>query len=224
MLRERGETQVSKAWRRGGCLLLLALTSLAACGPAKKSQTSASPAPAEATAPATPAPPVPAPASPAPARTPMTKPATAAAFAAALGAEQDQLKAADEAYMQALRTAFRSGAPRDAAALVAYANALQTLQAELPAVPRLPGCLARAAPALAAARAAVTAAIAHRQARVQALAAITDRALSLPDYGGVASDPAAAMDEQQQVRAALARAQAAEVRCRRPRAQAQDAT
>jgi hypothetical protein len=149
-----------------------------------------------------------------PARPPHGAPATLPAYEAAVKTQQDALAQADANYLSSLRAAFRGGGQAQGrAALVAYANGLVQLSANLPAPPSRGECLAQAAPAARKASTTLAAAISRRQLRIQALSAIKDRPLSLPDYAGVAADPAASQSDARQVQSALADARNVAERC-----------
>lgn len=212
--------RTSAAWPACAAALLL----LAACGARRPSAGAAgaagarpSPPPAAAAA-AVAASGQAAPASAPPHR---RAPATVEEFDAAVLAWRDALGKADAAYLDALRAAFRTASQADArTALLVYADSLQSLKADRPTAPRLRGCPARAAaPAIAAAGLLATA-IERRLARVQALSAINDRPLSLPDFAGVAADPTAAQTESAALRAETEKARDAAALCRREAARA----
>jgi hypothetical protein len=135
-------------------------------------------------------------------------------FAADLRAERDRLGRADADLAKAMRAAFQQGSQDSArAALGRYAGALQSLLSAGGPPPRLGGCYARARPALVEARGLATAALNNRRTRVAALAGITYRPLTLPDFGSVVIGPQAAEKESGAIAADLAKADAAATAC-----------
>ncbi|HEY4029878.1 MAG TPA: hypothetical protein VGM25_06005 [Caulobacteraceae bacterium] len=128
-------------------------------------------------------------------------------FATGLRAERDRLGRADGDVAQAMRAAFRQGSQDSArAALAQYAGALQGLLSAAVPPPKLGGCYARARPSLVEARTLATTALNDRRMRVSALAAITYRPLTLPDFGSVMTSPAAAEKENKAIEAGLGKA------------------
>jgi hypothetical protein len=108
-------------------------------------------------------------------------------FAAHLERQQSDLAATDAAFLTAVRTATQSGG--DAKQVLAgYRSQIAADIAALPGPPRLSGCFAKAAAPNAKAEAALAAMLSDRRDKAGAVAAITDRALTLPDFGGLATD------------------------------------
>lgn len=180
------------SWRlSGGAAAGLALAALAACGPATNSAAPSSPAASnEANAG-----PAPAGAPVAAALPPMPDPEHDSRpdrvkfddFAAHLERQQSDLAAADADFLRAVRTATQSGA--DAKLVLAgYSNQIAADIAALPGPPRLSGCFARASAPNAKAEAAVAAMLSDRRDKAGAVAAVTDRPLTLADFGGLATD------------------------------------
>jgi hypothetical protein len=128
-------------------------------------------------------------------------------FAAGVRAERDRLGRADAEVAQAMRAAFQQGSQDSArAALARYAGALQALLSAGGPPPKLGGCYARARPSLVEARGLATTAVNARRTRVSALAAITYRPLTLPDFGSVVIAPQAAEKEKEAIEAGLGKA------------------
>ncbi len=110
-------------------------------------------------------------------------------FAAHLERQQSDLAAADASFLTAVRTAMQSGAQGAGKLVLAgYRGQIVAAIAALPAPPRLTGCFARAAAPGARAEAAVAAMLSDRRDKADAVAAIADRPLTLPDFGGLATD------------------------------------
>jgi hypothetical protein len=178
-----------RAWRLR--FAAVALTALAGCGPSSK--------PA--------APPQASPAAPATAVEPMGlgRPAVYAPMGPAeLDHRPDALKSADFAdrldeiwknqvttdadFLGRIRNAFQ-GTQADAKALVSeFRDRVAEDRLALPEAPRLSGCFARAAAPNAKAEASVAGVLSDRRERVEAIAAISDRPLSLADFGPLATD------------------------------------
>ena len=108
-------------------------------------------------------------------------------FAAHLQRQQSDLATADADFLGGVRTARQSGG--DAKLVLAgYRAQIAADIAALPGAPRLSGCFARAAAPNARAEAAVASMLSDRRDKADAVAAITDRPLTLPDFGGLATD------------------------------------
>src|SRR6185312_15653858 len=136
-------------------------------------------------------------------------------FAAVLRAERGRLGQADTEFAAGMRAAFRQGSQDSArAALARYASVLQGLLSAGAPAPRLGGCYAHAQPSLVEARGLATAALNARRTRVSALAAITYRPLTLPDFGSAVTGAQAAEKETQAIDAGLRKADAAAAACR----------
>ena len=134
-------------------------------------------------------------------------------FAAHLERQQSDLAAADADFLPAARAAMQSGAQSNAKLVLAgYRSQIGADIAALPAPPRLSGCFARAQSLDATAEARLAAMLSDRRDKADAVAAVTDRPLTLPDFGGLATDIAtrAGADD---ARASLASARAAVAGC-----------
>ena len=108
-------------------------------------------------------------------------------FAAHLERQQSDLAATDADFLRAARTATQSGG--DAKLVLAgYRSQIAADIAGLPGAPRLAGCFAKAAAPNANAEAALAAMLSDRRDKADAVAAITDRPLTLADFGGLATD------------------------------------
>ena len=108
-------------------------------------------------------------------------------YAAHLERQQSDLAATDADFLRAVRVATQSGG--DAKAVLAgYRGQIAAAIAALPGAPRLAGCFARAAAPGAKAEAAIAAMLSARRDKADAVAAVTDRPLTLPDFGGLATD------------------------------------
>lgn len=130
-------------------------------------------------------------------------------FGARLTASQDALAGADARYIGQMRGALQSGSQDQArASLGGYSAAVRGQLDALPATPRLNGCFARAGGADDAARDAAKSALMARHDKLAALTAITFRPLSLADLGGLVTDAQDQPRAAQQVKVALAGAQA----------------
>jgi len=196
----------------------LSLALLAGCGPSPKPPGAAPPAASNATAAHLVAPQgadtAISPPMPDPDHDPRPDRAKAADFAAHLQRTQANMAAVDTDFIARVRTAMQAGAQADAAQLLADYRALIAADiAALPGAPHLAGCFARAAAPDAKAEAAVAAMLADRRDKADAVAAIADRPLSLPDFGGLATDIATGAGAAD-ARASLAAAQAAIAGCR----------
>jgi hypothetical protein len=108
-------------------------------------------------------------------------------FAAHLERQQSDLAVTDADFLRAARTATQSGG--DAKLVLAgYRSQIAAAIAALPGAPRLAGCFAKAAAPNANAEAALAAMLSDRRDKADAVAAITDRPLTLADFGGLATD------------------------------------
>jgi hypothetical protein len=132
-------------------------------------------------------------------------------FAAHLEGGQSNLAATDAAFLGAVRTATQSGG--DAKQVLAgYRSQIAADIAALPGAPRLTGCFAKAAAPNAKAEAALAAMLSDRRDKAGAVAAVTDRALILPDFGGLATDIATGVGADD-AKASLAAARASVASC-----------
>jgi hypothetical protein len=132
-------------------------------------------------------------------------------FAAHLEGQQANLAAVDAAFLRAVRTATQSGA--DAKLVLAgYRAQIAADIAALPGAPLFAGCFAKAAAPNAKAEAALAAMLSDRRDKAGALAAITDRPLILPDFGGLATEIATGVGADE-AKANLAAARAAVAGC-----------
>jgi hypothetical protein len=206
---------MTQAWRRWGRAATgLALAALAACGPASNSAAPSSEAastasnvgPTSATSALAPLPPMPDPDHDSrPDRVKFDD------FAARLERQQSDLAAADADFLRAVRTATQSGADAKLV-LASYRSQIAAASAALPGPPRLTGCFARAAAPNGKAEAAVAAMLSDRRDKADSVAAVTDRPLTLADFGGLATDIAtgAGVDD---AKASLAAARASVAGC-----------
>lgn len=132
-------------------------------------------------------------------------------FAAHLERQQSDLAAADAAFLRAVRTATQSGG--DAKLVLAgYRSRIAADIAALPAAPRLAGCFAKAAAPNAKAEAALAAMLSDRRDKADAVVSVTDRPLTLPDFGGLATDIATGAGADD-AKASLAAARASVAGC-----------
>ena len=200
-------------------LAALALALLAGCGPSPKPGAAAPPPASNATAGAHLAPPQGAdtaitPPMPDPDHDERPDRAKADDFAGRLQRIQANMAAVDAAFIGRVRTAMRAGAQADATQLLAdYRGLIAADIAALPAAPRLAGCFARAAAPDAKAEAAIAAMLSDRRDKADTVATITDRPLTLPDFGGLATDIATGAGADD-AKADLAAARAAVAGCR----------
>ena len=182
---------MTQAWRRWGRAATgLALAALAACGPAPNSaappseaaSTASSVGPTSAASALAPLPPMPDPEHDSrPDRVKFDD------FAAHLERQQSDLAVADAGFLRAVRTATQSGADAKLV-LASYRGQVAAAIAVLPGPPRLTGCFAKAAAPNGKAEAAVAAILSDRRDKADAVAGVTDRPLTLADFGGLATD------------------------------------
>ena len=110
-------------------------------------------------------------------------------FAGHLQRIQANMTAVDTEFLARVRTAMQAGSQADAKQVLAdYRTLIAADIAALPGAPRLGGCFARAAAPNATAEAAVAAMLSDRRDKADTVAGIVDRPLSLPDFGGLATD------------------------------------
>jgi len=110
-------------------------------------------------------------------------------FAGHLQRIQANMAAVDADFLGRVRAAMQAGLQADAKQVLAdYRTLIAADIAALPGGPRLSGCFARAAAPNAKAEAAVAAMLSDRRDKADAVAGISDRPLSLPDFGGLATD------------------------------------
>lgn len=205
-------TELARRWALAGAGVGLAL--LAGCGPASNSAAPSADAASNAAsagptsvAPLT----APLPPMPDPDRDGRPDRVKAEDFAAHLERQQSDLASADADFLGGVRTARQSGG--DAKLVLAgYRAQIAADIAALPGAPRLGGCFARAAAPNAKAEAAIAAMLSNRRDKADAVAAITDRPLTLPDFGGLATDIATGAGAAD-ARASLAAARAAVAGC-----------
>jgi hypothetical protein len=108
-------------------------------------------------------------------------------FGAHLDRQQSDLAATDADFLRAARTATQSGG--DAKSVLAgYRGQIAADIAALPGPPHLAGCFIKAAAPNAKAEAALAAMLSDRRDKADAVAAVTDRPLTLADFGGLATD------------------------------------
>jgi hypothetical protein len=132
-------------------------------------------------------------------------------FAAHLERQQSDLAVTDADFLRAARTATQSGG--DAKLVLAgYRSQIAADIAALPGAPRLAGCFAKAAAPNANAEAALAAMLSDRRDKADAVAAITDRPLTLADFGGLATDIATGAGADN-AKASLAAARASVAGC-----------
>lgn len=102
---------------------------------------------------------------------------------------QANMAAVDADFLTRVRAAMEAGSQADAKRLIAdYRNLIAADIAALPGPPRLTGCFAAAAPLNAKAEAAVAAMLADRRDKADKVAMVSDRPLTLADFGGLATD------------------------------------
>jgi hypothetical protein len=205
-------TKFARRWALAGAGVGLAL--LTGCGPASNSAApSAAPASNASSASPTSVAPLTA------ALPPMPDPDTDSRpdrvkfedFAAHLERQQSDFATADADFLGGVRSARQSGG--DAKLVLAgYRAQIAADIAALPGAPRLSGCFARAAAPNAKAEAAIAAMLSDRRDKADAVAAITDRPLTLPDFGGLATDIATGAGAAD-AKASLAAARAAVAGC-----------
>ena len=110
-------------------------------------------------------------------------------FAGHLQRIQANMAAVDTEFLSRVRAAMQAGAQGDAKQVLAdYRTLIAADIAALPAGPRLSGCFAKAAAPNATAEAAVAAMLSDRRDKADDVAGITDRPLTLADFGGLATD------------------------------------
>ena len=132
-------------------------------------------------------------------------------FAAHLERQQSDLAVTDADFLRVARTATQSGG--DAKLVLAgYRSQIAADIAALPGAPRLAGCFAKAAAPNANAEAALAAMLSDRRDKADAVAAITDRPLTLADFGGLATDIATGAGADN-AKASLAAARASVAGC-----------
>jgi hypothetical protein len=144
-------------------------------------------------------------------------------LAAEIERQQDVLVAADAGLLRTVRASLQSGS-QDAAklALSQYVGLVRGQLSGMPQVPPLAGCYARAGVPMAAAETASAAMLADRRDKAAAIGAVTDRPLTLPDFGPLASDISGGPQAAADVKASLENAKTIAAGCgaERPRAQA----
>lgn len=110
-------------------------------------------------------------------------------FAGHLQRIQANMAAVDTEFLSRVRAAMQAGSQADAKQILAdYRTLIAADIAALPAPPRLSGCFAKAAAPNAIAEAAVAAMLSDRRDKADVVAGVADRPLSLPDFGGLATD------------------------------------
>jgi hypothetical protein len=115
------------------------------------------------------------------------------------------MAAVDAAFLSRIRAAMEAGSQADAKQLVTdYRGLIAADIAALPASPHLAGCYAKAAPLNASAESAVAAPLSDRRDKADAVATISDRPLSLADFGALATDFATGAGAQSSIAAARA--------------------
>jgi hypothetical protein len=179
----------ARPWRLVPTAALLA--ALVACGPTPKQAGQAQPPSATTTASGLSAPPSAAilPAMPEPDHDPRPDRAKADDFTAHLERLQANMTAVDAAFLDRVRAAMQAASQADAARVLADYRALIAADiAALPSGPRLTGCFGRASAPNATAEAAVAAMLSERRDKADAVAGITDRPLTLADFGALATD------------------------------------
>jgi hypothetical protein len=179
----------AQPWRLAPTAALFA--ALVACGPTPTPVGQAQAPPANATVSGLAAPPSAAilPPMPDPDHDPRPDRAKADDFTAHLERLQGNMTAVDADFLGRVRTAMQAGSQTDAARVLADYRALIAADiAALPSAPRLSGCYAKASAPNATAEAAIAAMLSDRRDKADAVAAITDRPLTLADFGGLATD------------------------------------
>jgi hypothetical protein len=135
-------------------------------------------------------------------------------FAAHLERLQANMAAVDADFLGRVRTAMQTPSQADAERVLAdYRTLIAADAAALPAGPRLSGCFARASAPNATAEAAVAAMLSDRRDKADAVAGVTDRPLTLADFGGLATDIATGVGAAD-AKADLAAARASVAGCR----------
>jgi len=206
---------MTRSWRRlGGAATGLALAAaLASCAPATNSAAPPSQANAASESPGAISAPTAAALPPMPDPDHDSRPDRVKVddFAAHLERQQSDLAAADGEFLRAVRVATQSGG--DAKIVLAgYRSQIAADIAALPGPPRLSGCFARASAPNAKAEAAVAALLSDRRDKADAVAAVTDRPLTLADFGGLATDIATGAGSAD-AKASLAAARASVAGC-----------
>jgi hypothetical protein len=191
----------------------IALAALAGCGPSSK------PAAPQATANATPVltqPPtvLVLPASPDPDHDARPDRVKADDFTGRLDRVQSDLARVDADFLRRVRATLQSDTPADAKLTLAdYRDQIAADIAALPGAPHLTGCFAKAQSLNATAEARLAAMLSDRRDKGDAIAAIADRPLTLPDFGGLATDIATGAGADD-AKASLAEARASVAGCR----------
>ena len=199
------------AWRR--TLGAVALAALAGCGPSSKPAGPQTPAnaPVVLTQPPTV---LVLPAAPNPDDDSRPDRAKADDFTGRLDRVQSDLARVDADFLRRIRATLQSATPADAKLTLAdYRDQIAADIAALPGPPRLAGCFAKAQSLNAAAESRLAAMLSGRRDKADAIAAITERPLTLPDFGGLATDIAtgAGADDS---KASIAAARASVAGCR----------
>jgi hypothetical protein len=184
------------------------LAALAGCGPASNSTTPSQTAPANATARLA------APQTPDTAILPLMPDADhdvrpdgvkADDFAGHLQRIQANMAAVDADFLTRIRASMQAGSQADAKQLLTdYRGLIAADIAALPASPHLAGCFGKAAPLEASAESAVAALLSDRRDKADAVATVSDRPLTLADFGGLATDIATGAGAQPSIDAARA--------------------
>jgi len=192
------------------------LAALIACGPTPKqaSQGPAPPANTPASGLAGPQSAAILPPMPDPDHDPRPDRAKADDFTAHLARLQANMAAVDAAFLGRVRTAMQAASQADAERVLADYRALIAADiAALPSGPHLSGCFARASAPNATAEAAFAAMLSDRRDKAEAVAGITDRPLTLADFGGLATDIATSAGASDAI-SGLAAARASVAGCR----------
>lgn len=177
----------ARPWRLAPTGALLA--ALVACGPTSERASQAPAPPANSTASGLAAPPSAAILPPMPDPDPRPDRAKADDFTAHLERLQANMTAVDANFLGRVRGAMGVGSQADAERVLAdYRTLIAADIAALPVGPQLSGCYARAAAPNATAEAAIAAMLSDRRDKADAVAGITDRPLTLADFGGLATD------------------------------------
>ncbi len=126
-------------------------------------------------------------------------------FAGHLQRIQANMAAVDADFLTRIRAAMQAGSQTDAKQLLTdYRGLIAADIAALPTSPHLAGCFAKAAALNASAEAAVAAMLSDRRDKADAVATVSDRPLTLADFGGLATDIATGAGAQSSIAAARA--------------------
>ena len=200
-----------RAWR--WAFAAIALAALAACGPSSEPSAPQAPtgAPVVLTRPPTG---LVLPPAPNPDDDPRPDRAKADDFTGRLGRVQSDLARIDADFLRRVRATLQSASPADAKLTLAdYRDQIAADIAALPGPPHLTGCFAKAQSLNSTAEARLAAMLSGRRDKADAIAHIADRPLTLPDFGGLATDIATGAGADD-AKASIAAARASVAGCR----------